>query len=356
MKRSEVSMTGRERFWKAFQGKQPDKVPITEGPISENVVRELARLLKIETESSEPYLELSAKVIEKLDLDAVLCGHSFGNRPISDTQLKDRYGRILNISPHGEALPARPTLTTLEEAEQYEMASLLVPEDFDEIRFFMERFGDSKDYCIVLSDPYKEAWRTLGGLENLLVAFYEDPPLAERLIRVSTDFLLRAVDLAVEIGVRAFIVNGDYAMETGLLFSPEIYRRFLKPIHKEIVDHIHSKGAMITKHSDGDNWRLLDDWIEVGFDGFHPVQPQCMDLRETKEHLSGKMSIWGNIDCRYLLVTGSPDEVRQTVKETIEIAAPGGGYIITSSNSIHPNVKAENYLAMVEAAHEYGGY
>ena len=44
------------------------------------------------------------------------------------------------------------------------------------------------------------------------------------------------------------------------------------------------------------------------------------------------------------------------MKETIGKAGPGGGYIISSSNSIHPNVKPENYIAMVRAAHEYGDY
>jgi len=81
-----------------------------------------------------------------------------------------------------------------------------------------------------------------------------------------------------------------------------------------------------------------------------------MDIAEVKAHLAGKMSAWGNIDCRTLLVTGTPDEVRESVRATIEIAAPGGGYALTSSNSIYPNVPAENYLAMVEAAHELGRY
>jgi uroporphyrinogen decarboxylase len=44
------------------------------------------------------------------------------------------------------------------------------------------------------------------------------------------------------------------------------------------------------------------------------------------------------------------------VKETIAKASPGGGHILASSNSIHPAVKPENYLAMVEAARKYGNY
>ena len=72
--------------------------------------------------------------------------------------------------------------------------------------------------------------------------------------------------------------------------------------------------------------------------------------------LTGKMCVLGNIDCRTLLVNDTEEEVEETVKETIEKAAPGGGYIITSSNSIHPNVRPENYVAMVEASHKYGVY
>jgi uroporphyrinogen decarboxylase len=112
----------------------------------------------------------------------------------------------------------------------------------------------------------------------------------------------------------------------------------------------------IVKHSDGNLWPILDDFIEVGFDGIHPIQPQSMDIAEVKKHLSGKACILGNIDCRYLLPYGSTQEVESAVKETIEKVAAGGGYIISSSNSIHPGCKPENYITMVEAAHKYGLY
>lgn len=62
------------------------------------------------------------------------------------------------------------------------------------------------------------------------------------------------------------------------------------------------------------------------------------------------------IDCVYLLVFGTPKQVRERVRETISVVAPGGGYILSSSNTIHPGVKPENYIAMVKAAREFGGY
>jgi uroporphyrinogen decarboxylase len=44
------------------------------------------------------------------------------------------------------------------------------------------------------------------------------------------------------------------------------------------------------------------------------------------------------------------------VRACLAAAAPGGGHLLSSSNSIHSSVRPENYLAMVEALREYGNY
>lgn len=190
----------------------------------------------------------------------------------------------------------------------------------------------------------------------MLIDFALNPQMVHDLARISTDFDKAAINMIAEIGADAVTVPGDLAGEYTTIMSPKHYREFIKPYHREIVDHAHQKGLKIIKHTDGNAWPILDDFLEVGFDGFHPVQPQCMDIGEVKTYLAGKMCVMGNIDCRDLLVSGTEEEVEQTVRETIEKAAPGGGYIISSSNSIHPNVKPENYIAMVRAAHKYGIY
>jgi len=162
--------------------------------------------------------------------------------------------------------------------------------------------------------------------------------------------------MAVDVGADIIVVPGDLAGEHTTIMSPDAYREFIRPHHEEIVARAHARGVPIVKHSDGNVWPILDDLLAVGFDGIHPIQPQCMDIGEAKAHLQGRACVLGNIDCRDLLVFGTETEVEQTVKETIEAAAPGGGYILSSSNSIHPGCKPENYVAMVKAAHEYGRY
>ena len=365
-------MNRRERFLCALNRKQPDRVPIFELAINEVIIRRLGKLLGIRSNSDDKdealraemlemskgsdYVEFYCNVLEKLDLDAICYPLSIGLKEVSQKKAKDKYGRIYNLSPHGEPLPAEPRVRNLSDAEKFDMASKLGPEDFSDLRQIVKRFGKSEAYCMLLTDPFKESWRSIGGMEHLLLNFRENPKIVHRLVRTTTDFALKAIDIAVDIGIDAFVMGGDFAYETGLLFSLKDYREYLKPYHVEIVEHAHQKGAMVVKHSDGDVWFLLDDWMEVGFDGIHPVQPQCMDIKEVKEYVNGKMAVLGNIDCRNLLVSGSEEEVRKTVKEIIKKTAPGGGYIVSSSNSIHPGCKPENYIAMVEAAHRYGVY
>jgi uroporphyrinogen decarboxylase len=352
-------MNQRERFLTALCRKEPDKVPICELHIDEPIIRKLADLLEIRPENRSKshermdYVELFGDVVERLDLDAVIYSFSYGFKNISENQCQDKFGRIYALSPHGEPLPIKPRVESLADLENFDMAAQITPEDFADLQYIIERFGKTRACLMPLSDPYKESWRTLGGMQTLLLNFRINPELVRRLLRITTDFAHKAIDMAVKLGIDAFIMPGDFAHETGLLFSLDDYRDYLKPLHKEIVDHVHQREAMIVKHSDGNVWPLLDEWMEVGFDGFHPIQPQCMDIKEVKAYVGKKMALVGNIDCRTLLVLGTPEEVKRAVKETIGVAAPGGGYIISSSNSIHPNCKPENYLAMVEASHEY---
>ena len=171
-----------------------------------------------------------------------------------------------------------------------------------------------------------------------------------------TEYDIAVIEIAHKIGIDVIVLNGDLAGETNTLISPKQFRKFLKPFHKTLVEYTHKKGMKIVKHSDGNIWPILDDFVEVGFDGIHPIQPQCMDIVEVKKYLSGKLCIIGNIDCRYLLPYGTKDEVKKEVRNTIEKVSYDGGYIISSSNSIHPGVKAENYIEMIRTAHESGLY
>ncbi len=138
--------------------------------------------------------------------------------------------------------------------------------------------------------------------------------------------------------------------------SGETIREFILPEKRNLEEPAHGLDRKIIKHTDGMAWAIMDDLIEAGFDGFHPVQPQCMDMLTTKAYLHGRLCVFGNVDCLDLLVFGDKEQVREATRQCIAEASPGGGHILCSSNSLHPGCSPENVVAFFEAAHEFGNY
>ena len=360
-------MNCKERVLTALNMGQPDKVPIFELLIDEVSVVRLAKLLLTDMvevkeektrfgEESYSALDLYCSIIEKLEIDSTTTNFSVGLKVLSEDRGKDKFGTVYYLSPHGEPLPIEGPIKEQSDFKGFDMVSNLKESDFSGAKYVIDKVGKDRAHFMNVLDPFKLSWRLTGGMQHLLINYALNPKLVHSLAQLATDFDAAAIDMAAKIGVDVIAVPGDVAGEESLLMSPEHYRQYIKPYHKILVDHAHKNGLKIVKHSDGNIWPVLDDFIEVGFDGVHPIQPQCMDIGEVKKYLLGKACVLGNIDCRNLLPFGTQEEVESAVKDTIKKAAYGGGYIISSSNSIHPGVKPENYIAMINAAHKYGVY
>lgn len=173
---------------------------------------------------------------------------------------------------------------------------------------------------------------------------------------MTTDNNIQALEIIAKKGADFVVNDCDLAFNHNTMMSPAQYDEFISPYHREIVARAHELGLKMVKHTNGKIQTLIPRFIEEGFDGIHPFQPQCMDIAESKKLYGDKVCIMGNIDCAYLLVFGTPEQVRESVRETILAAAKDGGCILSSSNTIHPGVKPENYIELVRAARDYGAY
>jgi len=107
--------------------------------------------------------------------------------------------------------------------------------------------------------------------------------------------------------------------------------------------------------SDGNIYPILDAIVATGPDGLNPIEPVAgMTLRETRRRVGPRLCLVGNIDSGQLLSSGTPDQVRATVRQAIIDGTGGGPFMLSSSNSIHSSCRPENVLAMLEAAREFG--
>jgi len=128
------------------------------------------------------------------------------------------------------------------------------------------------------------------------------------------------------------------------------------PNHKKLVATVHRKGAFFIKHTDGNINLLLEDIVSTGIDGLHPLEKQAgMDIGKVKKTYGEKICVLGNVHS----ALGGPKGRHHVVQETIDCiraAAPGGGYIMTTSNVITPDAQEENFRAWIETTRKYGKY
>jgi uroporphyrinogen decarboxylase len=80
-----------------------------------------------------------------------------------------------------------------------------------------------------------------------------------------------------------------------------------------------------------------------------------MDLRAVKEKYGKRFCIIGNIDSTRTLPYGTPTDVAAEAKEAMDIAAPGGGYILASDHSLHDGIPVENIRELARVGTAYGG-
>ncbi|MCD6518357.1 MAG: hypothetical protein J7M05_00330, partial [Anaerolineae bacterium] len=143
---------------------------------------------------------------------------------------------------------------------------------------------------------------------------------------------------------------------------PSFFARFVVPYVREMVELIHSKGARVRLHCHGRLRQVLDMIAETGSDALDPCEaPPDGDitLAEIKARVGDKLCLFGNLQPR-LLEHGSLEDVERAVKECMEAAKDGGGYVImpTAAPIESPLRKKaeENYLYFFEYAHKYGQY
>ena len=193
-------------------------------------------------------------------------------------------------------------------------------------------------------------------MEQFLIRMVTDPGFIHKTIEASTRQATALARAAVELGCDATSTGDDFCDNRGPIMGPERFREFCLPSLRRVVDATHDAGAYFIKHSDGNHWTILDDFVAANVDGWQGIQTSAgMDFALLKERYGQELCLFGGIDCE-VLVAGKPDEVRERVRHTIRSAGAGGGLAIASSNTLMVGTKYENYMAVLETVRDYGRY
>jgi len=178
---------------------------------------------------------------------------------------------------------------------------------------------------------------------------YEDPEIVKRLVDISVEHNIELALHAIELGADFILLGDDYGGGSSLLISPGQFRQFFLDGYKKVVDAVKDAGAYCFKHCCGNINSILDDMVSAGIDVLHPLDPSAgMDIEAVKNKYE-TLTVMGGINCYKPLTEFSVDEIKNETQSVLERVGHGGRFILASSNSIHTDVKPENFLAMHEA-------
>lgn len=336
-------MNSRERVRIALQRGQPDRVPYCELGID----RALAQKLMGWGSGANQAANLEANVYNVTEAAA-----------LADRLGLDNIGYVLRAPVYAEKLPGMDgrlfygngLLTS-----RAELHRLQLPDPNDDALYadaaeFLRGRGDYSTWFITRMGIFPTLLSM--GTEAFSIALYEDRGLIEEILDRYVDWAVVVARRACAMGFDVYVTTDDMAFKTTTFFSPKVFRELVMPRYRRLREAVTLPWII---HSDGNMLPFMDDLVSLGIAGFHPNEKGAQDPRVTKQRYGDRICVLGNVDLN-ILGMGTPADVEREVYELIRDVGPGGGYIVTSGNSLAGYIKPENALALGRAVQKYGAY
>ncbi|MFH0797042.1 MAG: uroporphyrinogen decarboxylase family protein [Candidatus Omnitrophota bacterium] len=352
-------MTCKERVLTAFNLKEPDRVSAWLGASPE--FRELARQhLGLDDDES-----LSVRLGD--DFRRVCAKYA---APAAGNQSTDLPERITSWTPfgiprhgygYGQPLGHPLADATVTEIHQYPWPD---PRWIDVSNVRSEALKYNGKYAILGGDwsPFWHDAIDLLGMENLFLKMFDQPEAVDALLKHIVDYYAAANQRIFDTAAGAIdilFIGNDFGSQNGPLVGEKLFRRFILPQLKRLVDLGHDYGVKVLLHCCGGFVPLMPAMIEIGLDGLQSLQPSCPGMEPTalKAEFGKKILLNGCIDTQHVLIEGRPALVKAKTREVLRIMKPGGGYVASASHDyLLPETPVENVIAMFDTIREYGAY
>jgi uroporphyrinogen decarboxylase len=199
---------------------------------------------------------------------------------------------------------------------------------------------------------FERAW-SLRGFDALLMDMIDRPEwVCELLDRISSIQVALARRF-VAAGVDAGYFGDDYGAQRSMLFSPRLWRKFMKPRLAAMFAVFLDAGLPVILHSDGDIRAILPDLVEIGLTTLNPVQPEVLDHAWLHREYGSKLSFFGGISTQSVLPAGDSGAVRSaTLACARDLAPEGTGLLLGPSHRMQSDIPPGSVDAMLEAFRE----
>ena len=347
-------MTSRERVWTVFAHEEPDRVPCWCGASEEFWAKAKAALAL----DDEGLLELFGDDFRRVK--ALFLPPDLPLRHARAT-CRTPFGVERDGMGYGQPIDHPLAQASLDEIHAYTWPD---PTWNDVSRLAEQARAWNGEYAVLGGDwsPFWHDAIDLFGMEGLMLDMLERPEAVDALFQHIVDYYIASSERIFDAAagdMDIFFFGNDLGTQHGPPISEALMRRFVMPHLQRIADLGHSYGLKVMMHCCGGVAEFIPMFIESGIDALHAVQPACMgmDLRRLKADFGDTMVFNGAIDSHHVLIDGTPDTVRRSTREVLEIMKPGGGYVAGASHdTILEETPLENVIAMFDAIREFGVY
>ena len=196
---------------------------------------------------------------------------------------------------------------------------------------------------------YEWSW-WIRGMEQFMMDLIDDPKMAEAIISKVADHTTRLAVSSARLGIDVLCVYDDAGTQRGMQISPHLWRRFIKPAWKRVIESVRRDAPEVKffMHSCGNIDQIVPDIIEVGFDILHPIQPECMSFEQIYRQHGTEIVLAATISAQKLFPFGSPADIRREVRRLAGIVSESRRCIFMPSNMIQPETPWENVLAFAD--------
>jgi len=352
-------MKHRDRVIHALNHEEPDRCPMYVS-FTPEFAEGLRKDMQIaSSELHNPHGGGNTYVLERtLDQDMLLTSIGWANSYYSQQGIYiDEWGIRFEpaeyTTPYGKGHYTEITghpLSDDDAISSYKAPDPYRPQLYNEAERVVKQFRD--EYWIVgvaVTTIFECAW-ALRGLNKLLMDFVANPDLAEIILDIPYKYHLAVAKKLTETGVDMIWCGDDVGMQTGMMISPEHWRKYLKPRLAKFIAELKkiNPQVKVAYHSDGDIRAIIPELIEIGLDVLNPIQPACMDSSRLKAEYGDKLCFWGSIDEQYTLPFGKPADVKNEVITRLKTIGKNGGLIIGPTHHVQLDTPIENFWALID--------
>ncbi|QXE92995.1 uroporphyrinogen decarboxylase family protein [Geomonas subterranea] len=225
-----------------------------------------------------------------------------------------------------------------------------LPLFLDAATLVLKEIGDQVPLGMTCAGPFTTA-AGIRGTEKFLRDLRRNPAFAHRLLRLSTESIIRFAKAALERGARIGLADPT---ASGTMISPALFTEFALPYLKEVCAAIKAEsGAAPSLHICGNTTRI---WPEMADTGASVLSlDDVVDLADAKAAVGDRVALLGNVRPTATMYLGTPDDVLANAKECLAKGWDNPkGYILGLGCGLPIDTPPANIDALVAAARTYG--